>query len=80
MSEEESSGYDISESITYYYDTASYDFNQYESTDDHNPTQGVHRDFEYNKSIGTTSHADENESIDLKKMNHNFTAASLQND
>ena len=36
------------ESITYYYDTESYDFHQYESTDDQYPTKGVIRGFEYN--------------------------------
>ena len=51
--EQETANYGISESLTYYYDTESYDWNQYESADDQNATNGVKRDFEYNVSIGT---------------------------
>ena len=65
---------EISESLTYYYDTESYDWNQYESANDQNPTTcGVKRDFEYNVSIGTLSNFDNNEFSDM----HGSTAFNI---
>ena len=72
------------ESITYYYDTESYDFHQYEtikSTDDQYARQGVARGFEYNKSIGTSSNIDDNESAEMRAAIYNRpTMASAQGD
>ena len=70
MNEEEDSY--IDESITYYYDTESYDFNQYESADEQNPTRGIYRNFEYNQTIGSNSNIDENESADMRVVINNI--------
>ena len=70
MSKEED--YDFEQTITYYYDTESYDFNPYDSTDEHHAKLGIYRDFEYNKSIGSSSHLDENESIEMRNARFNI--------
>jgi len=72
MSEQEEDIYDFEESITYYYDTESYDFNQYESADEQNPNRGVYREFEYNQTIGSNSNIDENESADMRAAVNNI--------
>lgn len=74
MSEEQEAAYELGESLTYYYDTESYDWNQYESQDDQYPTHGVHRDFDYNVTIGSSSLFDENESADIHGVLLNFNA------
>ena len=84
MSEQNDEYYDLEASLTYFYDTESYDFKPYESyTDELYPTRGIHRDFEYNKSIGSSvSNIDENEQMDMRtvilNINSSFANVSQQ--